>query len=651
MSVNMEVAVASKDGLDVREYSVDQGMNTLFAVTVTAVSRNPDIDFEEVIGKEASFTLHGRGAEGGKRTWRGICIEFHQSRVDEQGLATYHLKIAPKLWLATQRSNHRIFQVKTELDIARQILNEWGIVHLAKIESEYKTRKYRVQYGETDFAFFARMLEEAGISFYFVDQEGRTTLVLTDAPQHGEERMSPIPYRDEPTVADKEHVTAVRVSRHVRPGKLTLRDHDYRKPAEYALGASASSGGVEEELESFQYVPGTFNFESASAELTPFADDRGMHRADEEEANKLAAKRLLAARGDASLATFRCNVIDLAPGSVLRVLDHPQRELGDNKKLLVLRSRIEGKRDVETIHTCEVRSADQPYHPPLRQVKPKVHGVENATVVGPAGEEIHTDEFGRVRVQFHWDREGQRDARSSCWIHVSQPWSGAGYGGTNLPRVGQEVIVDFLGGDPDRPVITGRVYTNLQKTPYPLPENKTRSGWRSNSSPSYGGYNEIMFEDRAGGELVHMRAQRNMTTQVNNDHLSTIGNCRSTTIFKNESKNVGGSQHHSIQGSNNCLTGKDFMEAVLGQFTSMASMDRVLQTSGNSSSQAQCHSITSDQGTTLTVGNSMIHIGPDSIIIQSPKLILNPGETAAATAALGGSVNPKSSVGGSHSSS
>jgi len=256
------------------------------------------------------------------------------------------------------------------------------------------------------------------------------------------------------------------------------------------------------------------------------------------------------------------------------------------------------------------------------------------------GEEIHTDEFGRVRVQFHWDREGHRDSRSSCWIHVSQPWSGAGYGGTNLPRVGQEVIVDFLGGDPDQPVITGRVYTNLQKTPYPLPENKTRSGWRSNSSPSYGGYNEIMFEDRAGNELVHVRAQKNMTTLVNNDHLTTIGNNRSSTIIKHETKNVGGSQSHSIQGTNTVMTGKDFMESVLGQFMSMASMDRVLHTSGNSSSQAQNHNISSDQATTLTVGNSMIHIGPDSIIIQSPKVLLNPGAEAATLGALGGNPGP-----------
>lgn len=651
MSVNEEVAVASKDMLDVREYSVQQRMNTPFAVTITAVSLNNDIDFEEVIGKEAGFTLHGPGPDSGKRTWRGMCTEFHQSGVDEKGLATYHIQIAPKLWLASQRSNYRIFQVMNEIDIARQLLNEWGIEHLLKIQGQYKPRKYRVQYGETDLAFLSRMLEEAGVSFYFVDQDEKTILVLADAPQSGEDRSKPIAFRDKPSPADKEHVTAVRISRYVRPGKVTMRDYDYRKPAEYALGASAASGGVEETLESFHYEPGAFNFGSAVGEFTPFADDRGMFRTDAEEAQRLAAKRLQATRSDAGVATFRCNVIDLAPGSILRVLDHPQRELGDTKKLLVLQSQISGKRDEEMIHACEVRSANQPYHPPLRHIKPRAHGVENATVVGPIGEEIHTDEFGRVRVQFHWDREGLRNSTSSCWIHVSQLWSGAGYGGTNLPRVGQEVIVDFLGGDPDQPVITGRVYTNLQKTPYSLPENKTRSGWRSNSSPSYGGYNEIMFEDRAGNELVHTRAQKNMTTLVNNDHLTTIGNNRSTMVIKHETKNVGGSQSNSIQGSNTLMTGKDFMESVLGDFNSTASKDRVLHTAGTSSSQAQNHTISSDQATTITVGNSMIHIGPDSIIIQSPKVLLNPGAEAAMLGALGGSPGPSSPLGGPSTSS
>ncbi len=643
MSHNQEVRIASGDALDVREFSISESMSTLFSVTVTAVSKNPDIDFEGAIGQEASFTLRARSLTGEARTWRGVLSELHQVRTDEDGLSTYQLRIEPRLWLASQRRNSRIFQTKSELDIARQLLREWEIETDEKITGRYKTRKYRVQYGETDFAFLARMLEEAGITFYFTEKDGRTVCVLSDAPQNNEQRPLPIAYHDKPSNdAGAEHVTAVRVSRLVRPGKLTLRDHDYRRPAGFALGASATRGGVEEHLESFHYEPGAFLFEASGGLSTPVADDRGMHRTDETEGAELAKRRLAASRADAATVSFRTNVVDLAPGSVVRILNHPQREVADDKKLLVIGSRIEGTHDKPIVHACETLAAAAPYHPPLRQPKPKAGGVESATVVGPGIEEIHTDEFGRVRVQFHWDREGDRDENSSCWIHVSQTWGGAGFGGTNLPRVGQEVIVDFLGGDPDRPVITGRVYTNLQKTPYPLPANKTRSGWRSNSSPSYGGYNEIMFEDKAGGELVHMRAQRNMTTQVNNDQMSSVGNNRSTSVSKHETVTVGGNKNSSTQGSNTSMTGADFMQSVLGMFTSLASADRMLHTEGSSSSQAQTHSISSDQGTTLTVGSSMIHIGPDSIVIQTPKLLLNPGETTAASAALGGATKKAS---------
>jgi type VI secretion system secreted protein VgrG len=636
MIQNQELRIATGDSLDVREFSVEQTMSTLFCVTITAVSTNSDIDFEAAIGREASFTLRGRSLTGQPQTWRGVLSELHQVRVEESGLSTYHLQIRPRLWLLSHRRNSRIFQAQSELEIARQLLGEWGIDTREAIRGKLKTRKYRVQYGETDFGFLARMLEEAGISFYFVDHDDKTLCVLSDAPQESGERAAPIPFVDSPGTVDREYATEVRVSRALRPGKLTLRDHDYRRPSELALGASATTRGVEESLESFLYEPGTMLFEATVGVGTPVADDRGMHRTDEVEGRRLAAQRLAAQREDAATVSFRTNVQDLAPGVVLRILDHPQRELGDQKKLLVVGSRIEGTHDQPVVHHCSVRSASEPYHPPLRHPKPQAGGAESATVVGPAGEEIHVDEFGRVRVQFHWDREGKRNERSSCWIHVSQPWAGAGFGGTNLPRVGQEVIVDFLGGDPDRPVITGRVYTNLQKTPYSLPEHKTRSGWRSNSSPAYGGYNELMFEDRAGAELVHLRAQRNLSTQVNNDDFSSIGHNRSTSVGQHESKSVGGDQTETVQGNNNSSTGADFTEAVLGMFTSLASTDRLLHTNGASKSQAHTHSITSDQGTTITVGSSMIHIGPDCIILQTPKLLLNPGDGAAASAALGG---------------
>jgi len=275
-------------------------------------------------------------------------------------------------------------------------------------------------------------------------------------------------------------------------------------------------------------------------------------------------------------------------------------------------------------HTCEARSAEVAYRPSLATPKPRVIGVESATVVGPQGDEIHTDEFGRVRVHFHWARESKMADNSSCWIHVSQPWGGAGYGGTNLPRIGQEVLVDFLGGDPDRPVITGRVYTNLQKVPYKLPASKTQSGWKSNSTNQTGGYNELMFEDSAGNELLHMRAEKDMTTRVNHDQASSVGRHRTDAIVGNDREAIGGNQVHSVDGDKLSQIGQNEGASILGDLTSMTGGDRVLQTVGNSISQALTHAITSDSGTVISVGSSRIEIGPDSITIQTPKLFLNP---------------------------
>ncbi|HMY14864.1 MAG TPA: type VI secretion system tip protein TssI/VgrG [Polyangium sp.] len=613
---NLEVSVASGDVFDVREFSIHQSMSSLFTVTLTALSSNPDVDFEAVIGLDATFTLHGRSVDGTPRKWSGICNEMHLLRAEEKGLTAYHISIVPKMWLASQRRNHRIFQGKTELDIAQQLLEEWGVETEKKIESTYKSRKYRVQYGETDYAFLSRMLEEAGIAFYFTEKDKKTVCVLSDAPHRNEERSKAIAFRDEPGTVDKEHVTNVRVSRQVRPGKMTLRDHDYRRPADFPLGSSATSGGVEEKLESFHYVPGAFVFETQKGEPTPIADDKGMHRADEAEGAKLTEKRLHAGRSDASTASFTTNVIDLRPGTVMSVLDHPHRALGDGKRLLVLESHIDGRANEDISHHCEVRSADQPYAPPLRQQKPKADGVESATVVGPSGEEIHTDEFGRVRVQFHWDREGKRDDNSSCWIHVSQPWGGSGFGGSNLPRVGQEVIVDFLGGDPDRPVITGRVYTNLQKTPYKLPDNKTQSGWKSNSSPSNGGYNELMFEDKAGNELLRMRAEKDMTERVNNDKALSVGRDRSMEIQRDDEEKITRNQNQSVGGNQLSRVFENLMSVVGG--------DRVMKTIGNLVSQAASHAISGNTAITLNVGGSQISIDNDQIVIKASKVLINP---------------------------
>jgi type VI secretion system secreted protein VgrG len=566
----VEARIASGDGIDVRRFQVSERMSSLFEVQIVAVSDNPDIDFEAVIGQPMSFAAHAAQS----RTWTGVCSHLRQVGVEEKNLSTYELTLVPRLWLTTQRRNHRMFQHKGEIDIVLQLLGEWGISPTLRLAGVYKKRKYRVQYGESDYTFLSRMLEDAGVSFYF-DNGSESQLVLDDGP-HGNAARAPIAFRENPTDAELEHVTEVRVGRRLRPGKYTVRDHDYRRPASFKLMASASGAGpTEDQLERFHYVPGAFLFESAKGESTPSADDKGKYRPDESEGEALAQRRLDAKRTSAREVSFKTNALDPAPGTILSFLDHPKSELGREKRLLVIESSLSGViPDEAWVHGCTAVSADARYRPPLRTPKPRALGVESATVVGMAGEEIHVDEFGRVRVHFHWDRESQMSDDSSCWIHVSQPWGGAGFGGTNLPRVGQEVIVDFLGADPDRPIIIGRVYTNLEKTPYRLPENKTQSGWKTNSTQGTGGYNELMFEDQAGKELVRMQAERDLNKLVKNDESVKIGNDRTKGVGHDDALTVGNDRSKQIGNDEDVTIGNDASKHVQNNLREVIGLNR-----------------------------------------------------------------------------
>ncbi|MFO0756618.1 MAG: type VI secretion system tip protein TssI/VgrG [Byssovorax sp.] len=658
---NLTAHIASGDAVDVREFSVHERMNSLFEINLTVVADTANIDFEAAVGQKASFTMGGGVAGTSGRTWTGLCSELHQIGVDDEGLSTYRLTIVPTLWLATQRRNYRMFQQVSELAIALKLLEEWGVEPDKRLTGSYKTRKYRVQYGESDFAFLCRMLEDAGISFFFEPGSEETKMVLSDAPQAADAR-APIAFRDEPTKADREHVTAVRIGRRIRPGKYTMRDHDYRKDPTFKLLAEAKdAGGVEEKLERFHYTPGAFLFGTDKGEATPHADDKGKSRTDEGEAQTLAQKRLDAKRGSAKTVHFQTNVNDLAPGVVVSFLDHPRGDLGEDKRFLVIETARHGTHAGEWTTHCEARSAMTAYRPPLVTTKPKVSGVESATVVGAPGEEIHTDEFGRVRVHFHWDRESKMDDNSSCWIHVSQPWGGQGFGGTALPRVGQEVLVDFLGGDPDRPVIVGRVYTNLQKTPYKLPENKTQSGLKSNSTNQTGGYNEIMFEDAAGKELVRLQAEKdwnklikhnedavvgnNRTRQVKNDESVTVGNNRSKTVQNNEDVVIGqnltkqvGAIEREITGQNRIISVGVNRSANIGQIDSVvagSTISTMVSPPGEGGGDGTSQVITNDKIVLSTPGGATLTLEGNTIRLNAETIVF----TASHTLSAFGSVN------------
>jgi type VI secretion system secreted protein VgrG len=614
---NLQLFADLPDAFDVRSFDVKESLNELFVVDIVARCSNPAVDLEEAIGKAATFRIEVSSEVYGDTSsplWSGILSDVEQLASEDEGLSTYRLRLVPSFWLLTQRTNCRVFQQMTDLEIVKALFVEWGLPFEDACAGSYKTRKYRVQYQESDYAFVCRLLEAAGVSYVLEQRDATTTIVLRDAPEQQPARKLPLQHVGAPT-AGQLYATGLRAQRRIRPGRTTFADHDPRLPNEPLIGAATSSAHpIESQLESFKYLPGAFKFGVSGPKDTPTADDRGRSRTDPDEARRIAERDAAARIARSQRITFTSNSLDLRAGGVLHVAGHALSERF--KHLLVESIHLTGTQGSDATIEAEAVSTEVAYHPALRTPTPSIAGVECATVVGPAGETIHCDEFGRVRVQFHWDRYGKMDEFSSCWIPVNQPWAGEGFGLVNLPRIGQEVIVSFLGGNPEEPVIVGRVFTNLKRPPFTLPAAKNESGFRSKSVPETGGYNLLRFVDTAGDELVEDRAEKDMKTRVNNDKALSVGRDRSMSIERDDEERVGGNQAESV--------GKNQLSRVFDNMLSIVGKERVLKTVGNMVSQAKAHAFSSDDTINLTVGNSLIYMDRDKIVIHAKTVLINP---------------------------
>ncbi len=560
----LELSFASgESSLSVRRIVVSEGISMLFEVGVLARSEDASLNLEGLVGVTASLhAATGYSFAAASRLWSGVCchaeqVQGHGSEDADRTLSTYFFRIVPTLWLLTQRQGNRIYQHLSIPDIADKLLAEWSITPVWKVErAKYPKLEYKAQYNESDYAFLCRLLEEAGISFNFPDEDGHAAaLTFSDRPQTAPARGTSIPYTDNPNQASGlAFVTKVRLSHEVRPGAQTWRDYDFRNPAFALLGEAAPSPAPEERLEQYHYHPGSMLVEGGKPGGTPAADDKGVARYDQKYGKDRSQRSLEADRQGKRAIHYDTNVVDLRPGVVFSVEHHPHSELGES--LLVTQMHMDYTVGLEWNMSGSAVFAKDAYRPTLKTPKPQVHGVQSAMVVGPKGQEIHTDEFGRVRVQFPWDWEGSADENSSCWIRVSQGWAGTGFGMINLPRIGQEVLVGFLDGDPDNPIVVGRVFNAVQQVPYKLPDNKTVSGWKTNSSPDGGGYNEIKLEDKKNLELVYIQAQRNLDKLVKNDetertmrhHHGTVAGHQDLVVKLSKKELVENNDHLHVKG-------------------------------------------------------------------------------------------------------
>ncbi|HVK70362.1 MAG TPA: type VI secretion system tip protein TssI/VgrG [Polyangium sp.] len=554
--------------LFVRSIRVREVMSCPFEVSIVARSHAADLDLDAAGWAPASVSLVSGWSlvlGGGARAWSGLVQRIEQTAVELSGLSTYEIRIVPRLSLLTQNRDYRVFQRQTVPAIAKRLLEDWFVDHEWRLDpAAFPVLEYRVQYGESDFAFLARLCEEAGISFFFEPRDGRgSVLVLCDDPAAIPVRPGPpLPFEASPNeAAEAEYVTAVSLRRDGAPMRIVLRDVDFRRPGFPLYGeAELDEPTPSARLARRHYVPGAFRVHTMHPPSpgAPMPPTKGAGRHDPRAGQELAARLVLSETAQARVASFETNALDLAPGVVVAIANHPHPLLDpDRAPLLVTEFSMDAEHDKEWRATCRAVWTEHPYKPPQKTPRPVVQGLQSAVVQGPRDREVFTDEHGRVKVRFFWDSEAKDDEQTSCWIRVSQVWTGAGFGIWTIPRVGQEVLVGFLEGNPDEPIVVGHVPNALTPPPYPLPGNQTRTVLRSRSTPDGDGFNEISFEDRKGDELLYQRAERDRETWVRRDERELVGGSRQRAVGADEHIAIRGDRRERIDGSEHRTIGGD----------------------------------------------------------------------------------------------
>jgi len=516
------------DGIDTpfkvaRVYGVE-ALSQLFELELTVVVDEGTFAGKAVVGEKATVVFGPPDAP--LRRFHGLVRRIERGEHGEWS-AAYRVLVAPRAYRLTLRRDVRIFQDKTVPEIVSAVLQGAGLATPREaLQASYVKREYCVQYRESDWNFVCRLLENEGIAFYFEHGASEETLVLVDSPSGFSdlEGGAQLPFRPKAgALAADEHVYSFHFDDELRAGKATLRDYDFKRPALTLEGSF--DDGVQSKLELYDYP----------CEAQELSDAAALAQVRHEEHD--AGRRI----GDGESGCAR-----VSAGGIFELTEHPSDEV--NGRYLITRTVHRGcDRGMFAVETSEPEYENDfqsipekvPFRPPRHALEPRVFGVHTALVVGPSGDEIHVDEHGRIKVQFHWDRAGKKDDKSSCWVRVAQPWAGSGFGAMFLPRVGHEVVVSFIEGDPDRPLVTGSVYNGVNLPPYGLPDNKTRSTVLSRSSPGGAAGNELRFEDKKDSEEVFLHAQKDLLVAVENDAKATIGGKSSVEITKTHELKVG----------------------------------------------------------------------------------------------------------------
>jgi type VI secretion system secreted protein VgrG len=548
-------APGGAESLQFRALSARDELGRLFTYELDLISDDPALKATDLLGQ--TMTVHLEQRDGEVRHFNGYITDF--ALVGSAGsFALYTATLRPWLWLLTRTANCRIFQHLSVPDIVRQIFRDHGLTDFEeRLSGTYPKNDFTVQYRETDFNFVSRLLEREGIYYYFKHASAKHTLVLADSysAHDAGPGCETLPYfpPDIQRDARMEFVDSWQTSHHLEPGVYTLSDFDFQRPgANLQAKLSAPNAHAQADFEIFDY-PGAYTQVRAGEDY--------------------AKIRLEERHVDFAGARGRTNARALAVGNFFTLTEHPVED--QNREYLIVSAHHEvrthdarsgAELPEEEVHRCQfsVIESARPFRPARLSKAPIVHGPQTAIVVGKGGEDIWTDDHGRVKVKFHWDRFASGDENSSCWVRVSQAWAGSGWGGIHIPRIGQEVIIDFLEGDPDRPIITGRVYNGDNRPPFALPANQTQSGIKSHSTKGGGqnNFNAIRFEDKKGSEQVYLQAEKDLDSLVKNDETRDVGHDRATTIGHDETHTVRHDRTKTIANNETVSVGVNRTETV-----------------------------------------------------------------------------------------
>jgi len=605
-----------KHDFQVLSFEGREGLNSSYVFDIELVSEQADFDYLSLRNKPAFLEIDPDGTG-----FHGLLYSTAQGESGKR-MTRYRVSLVPQLQYLAHRYNQRIFQHLSVPDIIATVLREHGILadtFRFQLSGEYPLREYCVQYDESDLHFVNRLCEEEGIHYHFEHAQTEHVVVFGDDQTVFPELGAATYQQDSGMVADHQVVRAFSAQANTRTSRVARRDYNFETPR-LVMEASHRSD-LTPDLEDYDY-PGRFLDRSRGKHLSRRTTER--HQADQH------------------VAEGRSDISGLVSGHFMPLAQHPRPDW--NELWLLTDVFHEGKQP-QVLEESVTLAADDGsgfeqgyrnafvatpwpaiYRPPLRHSKRTISGSQTARVTGPEGEEIHCDQYGRVRVQFHWDRLGQGNDKTSCWLRVSSSWAGGRYGGIAIPRVGMEVLVTFLEGDPDQPLVTGCLYHAANEVPYELPANKTRTVFKTLSSPGGGGYNELRIEDKAGEEQIYLHAQRDWDENIEHDQHIRVGNERHDTVEANSYTELRKEEHRTTLLDRKVqLKASDHLTVAQAQHTKIGTGQYVQI--GKEFHLSAGQKVVIDAGAELTIqaGGSFIKLDPGGVTIVGPRVKINSG--------------------------